>query len=450
MPRVTPALLAAAAALAIASSAHAVPVPYISLDIGPNGQRVEPGFTGVTSFANGTNGAALAPTALVSGTGDAFTLGISSVDWRDRGNSSNGAASLVQLGEDFVKNNAGDITLTLSGLDKGLYTVNSYHRDPDFDQSNRIQVFVTDDISSGRLQPTRGNATPNLGGVNNLTTANVDATKASFSFYSNGVDPVLLRFNGTVPDTELPLNGLTLTYDLNGVRNGLTDYALIDLGSTAQRLEPGALALPGAPAAGANNTNLLNANLLSDTGDAFTVSVSNLDQNGAATGGIDWRDRGDSPNAAQPLVQLAEDLVKNNQGVIRVTLGDLAAGLYRIESYHLDPLVDQSGNIGVYVTDADGTNVLQALNGNADYNLGGNLANLTTDAVLNSASAFFVRSNGVDDVVLIFDGRAFTADLETPLNGLRIQSITATAVPEPAAAATALLGLAALLIRRRA
>ena len=47
-------------------------------------------------------------------------------------------------------------------------------------------------------------------------------------------------------------------------------------------------------------------------------------------GGLDWRDCGNGILAdifGLPLIKVGEDLVKNNQGVIRVTLSDLPAVL---------------------------------------------------------------------------------------------------------------------------
>lgn len=181
---------------------------YALLDFGPAGQRVEPGYTAVGTAANLANNTALAPTQVTSLFGDKFTVALSAVDWRDRGDSTSTAA-LARLGEDFVKNNAGDITVTLGGLAKGTYLVASHHIDTDNTQSPAIEVYVTDALGTDVLQPMLGNANFAVP-LNSLNTDIVNYTGVRFLIESNGTDNVVIRFNGTGADLEVPLNGLSI------------------------------------------------------------------------------------------------------------------------------------------------------------------------------------------------------------------------------------------------
>jgi PEP-CTERM motif len=237
-------------------------------------------------------------------------------------------------------------------------------------------------------------------------------------------------------------------------------FGRLDVGPITQRAEGGQtpadtsddwLAV-GTAAAGVNTTNMTETPLVSLTGRAYTVAIDNIDQNGVAVGpGIDWRDRGDS-TSTQPLTWLGEDFVKNNGGVIRVTLGGLPAGDYTVTSYHDDPDNTQSNNIGVFVTDATGSAQQRNDFGDASANIpGANTAeqvnNLTTDIMNASAATFNIRSNGTDPVLIVFDGRLSTQvpiDIETPFNGMSIE-----VVPEPGTLGLLGLGALGLLARRR-
>jgi hypothetical protein len=203
-------LVAAAAAALSLLSATASAQSYTNLDIGPTNQNVASGFLAVgTSFGAGTNATNFPTTTFTSLTGDQFTLEITNLDqfgatvggldWRDRGDSTN-TDNLTRVGEDFVKNNGGVIRLTLGSIPLGLYSVRSFHIDPDNSQSDRIQVFVSDATQTFALQPTQGTsgntAGTSPGGVNNLNDAAVNASAANFSFTSNGTDPIVIVFDG--------------------------------------------------------------------------------------------------------------------------------------------------------------------------------------------------------------------------------------------------------------
>ena len=207
---------------------------------------------------------------------------------------------------------------------------------------------------------------------------------------------------------------------LIGVNPAGPTYALIDIGATGGQVEPGAVG--GVEhGAGPNNTNgaaLAEVTLTSDTGDDFTIAIDNLDPSGAAVGALDWRDRGNAP--ATPLAFLAEDFVKNNEGMIHVTLGSLPAGTYNVISYHLDPTNSQCPNIRILVTDANGVAVDTNARGDASFATIPQVAGLTTGLVDSKGARFQVTSNGVDLVMIYFDGVADPVDDEVPFNGLWI------------------------------
>ena len=172
------------------------------------------------------------------------------IHWRDRGDSAAGTQDLVQLGEDFIYNrDDGIIRLTLDDLPPGDYDVTSYHIDPAPDRSAgdepgaSVRVLVDNGDGTGFNQ--RGSLTDrtlDLGGVDNLTTEEVENTALNFGFTADGLNPVVLIFN-SIPDPamfpegcggaggfpaggeapcEVPLNGLVMDYtpgfpgDVNG------------------------------------------------------------------------------------------------------------------------------------------------------------------------------------------------------------------------------------------
>lgn len=407
---------------------HASPFRTL-IDISPPSGQLEAGAISSGGLAADQSGDLVAA-ALLTADGYALTLSIEAknasgnvagtIDWRDRGNA--GTATLTRLAEDFVKNGSGMVRLTLGGLPTGRYWVTSYHLDPIYAQSEKIKILVDDARTSGfqdsgaigsAAYPGGDSGAPGAAG---LTTAIVAAHGAPFSVWSSGGEDVTILFDGTAAvDKEVPLNGLEIVRDPSF-------FAQLDFGLQGQRVEPGFLAVQ---LSGNDGTSLPATQLEAQSGDLFTVALS----------AVDWRDRGDSSRSV-PLVQLAEDLVKNNQGNISVTLGDLPEGDYLATSFHLDPGYDQCAAIEVYVTDARGTDVLQPVLGNASYNVA--LGSLPPEAILRSSIAYSFHSNGVDDVIIRFRGTG--SDLEVPLNGMILQQI-----PEPATWQLLMLsGLAAL------
>jgi hypothetical protein len=210
------------------------------------------------------------------------------------------------------------------------------------------------------------------------------------------------------------------------VRPAGTRFALLDLGATDSRPEPEALT-GMVIGAGPNNTNatpLFTTPLTSETGAEFTLAIDSNDHDGIPVGGLDWRDRGDAPDRG--LTLLSEDFVKNNAGLVHVTLGSLPAGTYGITAYLLDPTLSQCDRIKVLVTDANRTFADAGTQGDASYpghptDTGApGLVNVTSGAVDRKAVRFTVASNGINDVQFWFDGRGVLPDSEVPLAGLWI------------------------------
>lgn len=540
-------------------------IPYALVDIGPTGQRVESSYTGIGTATAGNNGVNLAATTVPTTDGNTIDIAISNVnqaggtnggiDWRDRGTA--GAAALEALGEDFVKNNAGIVRVTITNLAAGIYRFTSYHLDPDNTQSEQILVFANTGSGFYNTGAT-GNANINAGGTGGLETSEVENSAAVFTIISDGVNPVILVFDGTgATDTEVPLNGLkietiqsltsfasldaagslsvtgsislastellvtgpgatnlagnisetddslvtkegvgtltlsgsnsytglttvnagtlvvandtalgtidsgtvvadgatiafsgniavgaeTLTVRGNGVNDAgviqnlsgdnsfagtivtspsstgslFTPFVGLDIGADSQRVEPNTQDVSFA-AHNDNGVNNGSGSIVTLDGQSIDVAISNVDQVGANVGGIDWRDRGDF--GSDPLIALGEDFVKNNSGIVRVTLSNLQPGTYRATSYHIDPSATQSDSIGVFVDTGSGF-VSTGAFGSAGVNT------LTTANVEASAAVFTFTVGPSGQVVIIFDGRGST-DVETPLSGLILETLTGT------------------------
>ena len=227
-----------------------------------------------------------------------------------------------------------------------------------------------------------------------------------------------------------------------------TPFAVVDLGSIDGRPEAGALT-GVVIGSGLNNTNgldLTSLPLVSDTGVPFSLSVDAIDPSGIPLGAIDWRDRGDSA-LTTPLALLAEDHLKNNAGMIRLTLAGLPAGKWNFTGFLIDSVNSQCGAIRVLVTDADRTAFDTGILGNASWaghpaNTGAPGVNGLTSSVVDAkAVRLSFRSNGSNDVQIWFDGSADTVDREVPLAGFWLyqegggpQSVQILSlVPEPAA-----------------
>jgi hypothetical protein len=250
------------------------------------------------------------------------------------------------------------------------------------------------------------------------------------------------------------------------------NFGVIDIGAIGGRAEPGALGgiEIGGGANNVNGTNLPPVLLTSLTGHPFTIALDNLDRNGVATGGLDWRDRGDAPSTGGtsaisiPLLRLAEDHVKNNLGILHMTLGQLPAGIYEMTAYTMDVENSQSERIQILVDNGNGSGyvdtgavssaVFPTPPGAASpFNPGGSGESfvypdlIAGNIVPNTfATTFTFTADGVNNVQVLFDGTLAT-DREVPLAGLSINY-----VPEPASVLLVLMvvafGALRLFVRR--
>jgi hypothetical protein len=203
-------------------------------------------------------------------------------------------------------------------------------------------------------------------------------------------------------------------------------YARIDIGASGGRTDTddGWQLMPGTP--GHNSSVNVSAQpMASDSSDAFTIAVDNVNTGGNGIGICEWRDRGNS-SSSEALVYTAEDLVKNDSGIIRVTLGSIPRGEYHVTSYHVDPGSAHSDQIDVRVSSDGGKTYSGVLStGTTGANIA--LNNLTAAGIEATRAEFSFTASGTDDVRIVFDGTP-SADDETPLNGLVISNALANPV----------------------
>jgi len=166
-------------------------------------------------------------------------------------------------------------------------------------------------------------------------------------------------------------------------------------------------------------------------GNAGTVTVTVDAEDTART--IDFRDRGNATYGT--LGDLLEDHIKAYPCGVVLTLDDLAAGMYRMNTWHHDaarPTPDT--RLDILVSDAAGTNRLLV----DDLLMSGG----TSPTYVASAS-FLILSDGINPITILFDDASGFP--EVPLSGFGL----ARGVPEPATFLLLGLGTLGLLGCRR-
>jgi len=178
----------------------------LRVDFGSNGQEVQYGFQAFSDPNVGgyTPDGQTMSLATPLGMGGQVTVTLAAsggqLGFRDRGDVYN--AELGDVSEDFVFDEAW-LAATLTGLGQGAYTMTSYHADPGFPHG-AVDVLVDDAAGIGRLvaenivMPSSRTAPPGLG---------------TYNIYSDGVNPIILRFQETVPDggNYVMLGGFSVT-----------------------------------------------------------------------------------------------------------------------------------------------------------------------------------------------------------------------------------------------
>jgi autotransporter-associated beta strand protein len=402
------------------------PNNFLKLDFGKFGQRVEQGFVGITPPANtNTNDFTgnLPTTSLTSSTGIAYTLAMDAVnqagatsgtlDWRDRGDAT-AAEPLVRVGEDQVKNNSGIIRLVLSGLPAGSYSATAWHLNTGANDPNsaQIDVYVGNGAAPTLVTPpgTPGNGNINVATNGQATAALLDQSKSTFTFTADGINNVIIVFNGTPgSEDQTDLDGIVINsldvgqLALNAAAStSLTLSGVIDDGAAAAKITK----------TGAGNVILANANTYDGQTiiNAGTLTAANNTALGAVATGTTINDTGrlmlaGNVTVAEPITTSGNATLGSSAGVNTLTsdvqLGpgsltiDVATGAALVHSGGISDGANTVGvtktGLGVYV--ANGTNTFDGtLNHNAGFLFGtGSFTspvNVATNAVISAGGGY--------------------------------------------------------------
>lgn len=327
------------------------------------------------------------------------------LSFRDRSAETPGQIThpLADLLEDFVFNNGGErLNLALGGLMPGSYTITTYFHDQ-HKAWGKVGLSVTDAAGAerglvGGIQETTGNSPTTVG-------------SATFTVFSNGVDPVTVHIDEETAD-HVMLNGFTAT-DQDSLRVDLAPGT-----SSDPDVQHGFL-----PFGSSGGTT---QGFSSFMGIAGTVTVTI----GAADGVVDWRDRG---QMTVPLADLAEEFALDRTG-LQLVLDDLQAGEYFITTYHHDRGYGW-GPIDIDISDARGAGRPVA----TDFAMSTGVA---TDP---ACVSFFFTADGMNPVTIDFTTAGLSFDHEIALlNGFALSYI-----PEPTSLTLLAGGLLALARRRK-
>ena len=130
------------------------------------------------------------------------------IDPRNRGDNS---GSLSALLEDHFKSQNSGISLTIEGLEAGIYEMTSWHHEgggtgTTGGAGNLIDIFVTD--AQGTLRQVIDDLITSGGNL-----SSVDPSYAVYRIYSDGINPITILFDDASPtDHETVLNGFQLLF----------------------------------------------------------------------------------------------------------------------------------------------------------------------------------------------------------------------------------------------
>jgi len=333
----------------------------------------------------------------------------SGLAFRDRGDVTH---ALGDLAEDFVFNNGGErLDLTLGSLKPGRYFMTAYLHDRLGAFPGTADVRVSDVLGAERLA---------VGGVASTSGSSpADVASATFSFTSNGVDPVVIHFDEGTAEI-VTLNGFSTTAD-GALR---VDFASSTQdSSTGHDVQNGFLAFARSASTTSGTQSETFASVLGTSG-TVTAKVS------AADGSLAWRDRGDLLGGE--LGDVGEDFVFDTN-YIDLVLEGLKADWYLMTSYHHD-MLHVASDLDIFVSDARGDDLL-VVQGLTQTVAG------TGDPAL---ASFKFLADGVNPVTIRFDNTG-TGSTIARLNGF---SVTPT-VPEPATLSLLALGGLAAWVRKR-
>ena len=326
------------------------------------------------------------------------------VGFRDRVDATGTLGDLV---EDAVYNSSSrELTLTLGSLKPGAYTITSWHNDQYV--HGALNIRVSDPLGADQDRAT---------GLTQSNTTDSDAViRPTYSFVSNGIDPVVVTFESPAPsDNFVMLNGFEVTaQDALRVDFGKdpgTDGGRDDVQNGFQQFNAANHNSGFADGVYRDYTNKL--------GNSDTVRVTvNCDDNSLLV-----RDRGD---VVGPLGDVSEDFIFDDSA-LELVISDLKAGRYVMSTYHHDSIAAQS-TFNLLVTDDAGT--LRTVASGMTHTMG------TLGAP--SSATFEVFANGTDDLLVRF---ARTSGGGMALSGFSLSMV----VPEPGSLVLAGLGAFLLL-----
>jgi len=383
------------------------PQPGLSVDIGLNGQEVQSGFHSLERGSSAGNDDEVQ--RFLSSWGNSGSIDVTLTNanvFRDRGDV---AHPLGDLAEDFFARQD-DMTLTLPDLAAGRYSITTYHHDATVDH-DLIGVLLTD----------ANNVAKNLGLTVDQTTGTSPADIASlaFNFEADGANDVVIQFFevNSLGTPSIVFNGFDLSEPISGPVSPVPLRVDFSQGAGTP-LQAG---FNGFSFNDANPHTLTYANAVASDG---TIDVTLSGQ----THFRDYNTITGGPFLDQSNL-LSDSALRNANGTMTLTLGDLNPGTYEITTYHHSTQYDD-GVFDLYLTDSVVTDFL-----------------LFSDVIIPDDSrtpteiktlTFTFVSDGSDVVI----GMDMTGGRQVKFNGFELSAVES--VPEPSTFALAALGLLGL------